>query len=202
MDFAQRLNLLHALCLAETYNDGLPDRIDLKSLTTQDSAHYLASYITFVAIREASQQPSEEVNDQFDHLSVYQAYALLVFAYLSLPVMRESQFSATQQSENNDSTNKAPDLNAAQVTIAKTLFEGLSDAQLIELMQSGYNKFQLIGDAEAEHWADFRENLDKLTISFIIAGTDDDSPHEKEEIIPLFGQLLSQLCEAFERDLS
>lgn len=202
MDFAQRLNLLHALCLAETYNDGLPDRIDLKSLTTQDSAHYLASYITFVAIREANRQPSEEVTDQFDHLSVYQAYALLVFAYLSLPVMRESQFSATQQSENNDSINKAPDLNAAQVTIAKTLFEGLSDAQLIELMQSGYNKFQLIGDAEAEHWADFRENLDKLTISFIIAGTDDDSPHEKEEIFPLFGQLLSQLCEAFERDLS
>ena len=197
MDFAQRLNLLHALCLAETYNDGLPDRIDLKSLTSQDSAHYLASYITFVAIREANRQPSEEVLDQFDHLSVYQAYALLVFAYLSLPVMREAQ-----QLENNQLINAAPDLNAAQVTIAKTLFEGLSDAQLIELMQSGYNKFQLIGDAEAEHWADFRENLDKLTISFIIAGTDDDSPHEKEEIIPLFGQLLSQLCEAFERDLS
>ena len=183
MDFAQRLNLLHALCLAETYNDGLPDRIDLKSLTSQDSAHYLASYITFVAIREANRQPSEEVLDQFDHLSVYQAYALLVFAYLSLPVMREAQ-----QLENNQLINAAPDLNAAQVTIAKTLFEGLSDAQLIELMQSGYNKFQLIGDAEAEHWADFRENLDKLTISFIIAGTDDDSPHEKEEIIPLFGQ--------------
>ena len=75
MDFAERLNLLHALCLAETYNDGLPDRIDLKSLTTQDSAHYLASYITFVAIREANRQPSEEVIEQFDHLSVYQAFA-------------------------------------------------------------------------------------------------------------------------------
>ena len=196
MDFAERLNLLHALCLAETYNDGLPDRIDLKSLTTQDSAHYLASYITFVAIREANRQPSEEVIEQFDHLSVYQAFALLVFAYLSLPVMRE-----TQQSDSHASK-LAPDLNAAQVTIAKTLFEGLSDSQLIEIMQSGYNKFKLIGDAEAEHWADFRENLDKLTVSFIIAGTDDESPHTKEEIIPLFGQLLSQLCEAFERDLS
>ena len=196
MDFAERLNLLHALCLAETYKDGLPDRIDLKSLTTQDSAHYLASYITFVAIREANRQPSEEVIEQFDHLSVYQAFALLVFAYLSLPVMRE-----TQQSDSHASK-LAPDLNAAQVTIAKTLFEGLSDSQLIEIMQSGYNKFKLIGDAEAEHWADFRENLDKLTVSFIIAGTDDDSPHTKEEIIPLFGQLLSQLCEAFERDLS
>ena len=202
MDFAERLNLLHALCLAETYNDGLPDRIDLKSLTTQDSAHYLSCYITFVAIREANRQPSEEVIEQFDHLSVYQAFALLVFAYLSLPVMRESQLSESQQVKNNLSSNLAPDLNAAQVTIAKTLFDGLSDAQLIEIMQSGFNKFQLIGDAEAEHWADFRENLDKLTISFIIAGTDDDSPHIKEEIIPLFGQLLSQLCEAFERDLS
>ena len=196
MDFAERLNLLHALCLAETYNDGLPDRIDLKLLTTQDSAHYLASYITFVAIREANRQPSEEVIEQFEHLSVYQAFALLVFAYLSLPVMRE-----TQQSDSHDK-HLAPDLNAAQVTIAKTLFEGLSDSQLIEIMQSGYNKFKLIGDAEAEHWADFRENLDKLTVSFIIAGTDDESPHTKEEIIPLFGQLLSQLCEAFERDLS
>ena len=196
MDFAERLNLLHALCLAETYNDGLPDRIDLKSLTTQDSAHYLASYITFVAIREANRQPSEEVIDHFDQLSVYQAYALLVFAYSSLPVMRE-----TQHSDNHEK-HLAPDLNAAQVTIAKTLFEGLSDSQLIEIMQSGYNKFKLIGDAEAEHWADFRENLDKLTVSFIIAGTDDESPHTKEEIIPVFGQLLSQLCEAFERDLS
>jgi hypothetical protein len=37
-----------------------------------------------------------------------------------------------------------------------------------------------------------------MTVAFVIAGTDDDSPHDKEEIIPLFGQLLSQLCEAFE----
>jgi hypothetical protein len=46
--------------------------------------------------------------------------------------------------------------------------------------------------------SEFRENLDKLTVSFVVAGTDDDSPHSKEEVLPLFGQLLSQLCEAFE----
>ena len=58
--------------------------------------------------------------------------------------------------------------------------------------------YGLIGEAEAEHWSEFRENLDKLTVSFVVAGTDDDSPHSKEEVLPIFGPLLSQLCEAFE----
>ena len=196
MDFAERLNLLHALCLAETHPDITPEALNFKALESTDSAHYLACFITFKAIQAANRQPSEELIEQFDHLSVYQAYALLVFAYLSLPVMQERQ-----QAENSDLNNLAPDLTAAQVTIAKTLFEGLADNQLIEIMQSGFNKFKLIGDAQAEHWAEFRENLDKLTVSFIIAGTDDDSPHSTGEIIPFFGQLLSQLCEAFERDL-
>ena len=66
------------------------------------------------------------------------------------------------------------------------------------IVESGFTKFKLIGDAEAEHWSKFRENLDKLTVSFVIAGTDDDSPHSVDEVLPLFGQLFSQLCEAFE----
>jgi len=37
-----------------------------------------------------------------------------------------------------------------------------------------------------------------VVIAFVIAGTDDESPHEIEEILPIFGQLLSQFCEAFE----
>ena len=86
----------------------------------------------------------------------------------------------------------------AQIVIAKTLFAGLPEAELMEIIDSGFNKFKLIADAEAEHWAEFRENLDKLTVSFLVAGTDDDSPHSKEEVLPMFGQLLSQLCEAFE----
>jgi hypothetical protein len=91
-----------------------------------------------------------------------------------------------------------PNFSESQITIAKTLFAGLSDAELIEIIEAGFNKFKLIGEAEAEHWSEFRENLDKLTVAFVIAGTDDESPHDKEEVMPLFGQLLSQLCEAFE----
>ncbi len=189
MDYSKRLNLLHALCLAESYHDGKPN-IDLDALETIDSAHYLACFITFRAIQAADRQPADERSNQFDMLSVYQTYALLVFAFLTLPLTQE----------NADSNDAAPDLTAAQVTIAKTLFAGLSDAEMMDLIESGFNKFKLIGDAEAEHWGEFRENLDKLTVSFVIAGTDDDSPHSKEEVLPLFGQLLSQLCEAFERD--
>ena len=74
----------------------------------------------------------------------------------------------------------------------------MPDAELVEVIESGLQKFQLIADAEVEHWTEFRENLDKLTVAFVVAGTDDESPHEKEELIPYFGQLLSQLCEAFE----
>ena len=64
-------------------------------------------------------------------------------------------------------------------------------------MQNGFHKFSLIAEAETVNWGEFRENLDKLTVSFVVAGTDDDSPHSKEEVLPIFGQLLSQLCEAF-----
>jgi hypothetical protein len=35
-------------------------------------------------------------------------------------------------------------------------------------------------------------------IALVVASTDDDSPHTMEEVLPIFGQLLSQLCEAFE----
>jgi len=80
------------------------------------------------------------------------------------------------------------------------LFAGIADVELIEIIDSGFHKFKLIGDAEAEHWAEFRESLDKITVSFVVAGTDDDSPHTKDEVLPFFGQLLSQLSEAFERD--
>ena len=31
-----------------------------------------------------------------------------------------------------------------------------------------------------------------------MAGTDDDSPHSVDEVLPYFGQLLSQFCKAFE----
>ena len=62
----------------------------------------------------------------------------------------------------------------------------MPDAELVEVIESGLQKFQLIADAEVEHWTEFRENLDKLTVAFVVAGTDDESPHEKEELIPYF----------------
>lgn len=190
MDYSQRLTLLHALCLADTYHDaGKPD-LNLNDYSALDSAHYLASFITFRAIQATMRQPADERQNNFDMLSVYQAYAMLIFAFLSLPLSHE----LAEQGE------AAPDLNTAQVVIAKTLFAGINDAELIEIIESGFHKFKLIGDAETEHWGEFRENLDKMTVSFVIAGTDGDSPHSKEEVLPLFGQLLSQLCEAFERD--
>lgn len=190
MDYSTRLTLLHTLCLAETFNDGAKPNISLDDYRAVDSAHYLASFITFRAIQEAGRQPADERHTNFDMLSVYQAYAMLVFAFLSLPLSREL----------SEQDQEAPDLTAAQVVIAKTLFAGIADAELIEIIESGFHKFKLIGDAEAEHWAEFRENLDKVTVSFVVAGTDDDSPHSKDEVLPLFGQLLSQLCEAFDRD--
>lgn len=190
MDYSKRLTLLHALCLADTLDDSAKHDINLDDYNAVDSAHYLTSFITFKAIQVAMRQPADERHNNFDMLSVYQAYAMLVFAFLTLPLTHE----LTTEGES------APDLTTAQVVIAKTLFAGISDTELIEIIESGFNKFQLIGDAEAEHWAEFRENLDKLTVSFVIAGTDDDSPHSKEEVLPFFGQLLSQLCEAFERD--
>ncbi len=190
MDYSKRLTLLHALCLAETFDDGNgqpsninPPNINLDEYDAQDSAHFLASFITFNAIQAADRQPAIERKNNFDMLSVYQAYALLAFAFLTAALAQEKIM---------------PDLTKAQIIIAKTLFAGLPDAELMEIIESGFNKFKLIGEAEAEHWSEFRENLDKLTVSFVIAGTDDESPHKKEEVLPIFGQMLSQLCEAFE----
>lgn len=191
MDYSKRLTLLHALCLAETFDDdGTKHNINLSEYNALDSAHYLASYVTFKAIQAADRQPAFEHKNNFDMLSVYQTYALLTFAFFTAPLAAEI----------NSRETSMPDLTAAQIIIAKTLFAGLPEAELLEIIESGFTKFKLIGEAEVEHWSEFRENLDKLTVSFVIAGTDDDSPHSKEEVLPLFGQMLSQLCEAFETD--
>jgi hypothetical protein len=184
LNYSERLKLLHGICLAETHADGAKPSMDLADYNALDAAYYLASYIVFNAINGAGRQPKQELADNFDMLSVYQAYALLTFAFITTPLVQEEI---------------KPDYQQAQVTIAKTLFAGISDEQLIEIINSGLNKVKLISEADVEHWREFRENLDKITVSYIIAGTDDDSPHSKEEVLPLFGQLLSQLCEAFEQ---
>ena len=186
IQYSKRIKLMHALCLADTLRDDeAKPNTDLNQYDALAAADYLSCYITFKAIQAAERSPLAERTEKFDMLSVYQAYALLAYAFLTMPLTQEAI---------------SPNLQAAQITIAKTLFSGLPDAELMEIIESGFHKFQLIGDAEVEHWMEFRENLDKLTVAFVIAGTDDESPHEKEEILPLFGQLLSQLCEAFESE--
>ncbi len=186
MTYAQRLKWLHHLCMATTMQDGARPvedlNIDFETMDVSASAHYLSSYITFNAIQSAGRQPGEELQNHFDMIGVYQCYALMVYAFLMNPLTQESQ----QQ-----------DYVETQVTIAKTLFDGIPQETLAEIIESGYHKFRLIAEAEAEHWQEYRENLDKVTISFVVAGTDDQSPHNMQDVLPLFGQLLSQLCEAF-----
>lgn len=182
--YAERLTLLHALCTAENLREDQP-KPNLSQLNALDSADYLSCYVTFNAIHTAERQPSIERMEHFDGLSVYQAFALLVYAFFSAPLSHEGIM---------------PNFQTAQISIAKTLFAGLFDAELLEIIESGFHKFKLIAEAETEHWLEFRENLDKVTISLVVAATDDDSPHDKADILPIFGQLLSQLCEAFERD--
>ncbi len=182
-NYSQRLKLLHGICLAETHADGAMPSTDLADYNALDAANYLASFITFRAIQAAERQPAQERKENFEMLSVYQAYGVLTYAFLTVPLVQE---------------NITPDFQAAQIVIAKTLFAGIGEEELVEIIDGGLSKVKLIGEADVEHWSEFRENLDKLTVSFVIAGTDDESPHSKEDVLPLFGQLLSQLCEAFE----
>lgn len=180
--YSQRLKLLHGVCLAEIHADGAKPSTDLEDYHVLDAANFLASLITFKAIQSAERNPAQERVENFEMLSVYQAFAVLTYAFLVNPLAHEEI---------------APDFPQAQIVIAKTLFDGIGDDELVEIVDSGLNKVRLIGEAEVEHWQEFRENLDKVVVSFVIAGTDDESPHHKDDILPIAGQLLSQLCEAF-----
>jgi hypothetical protein len=182
MKYSERLTFLHALFSNETLRDD-EAKPELSQYNALDAADYLGCYIAFKAIQGAERSPLAERTENFDMLSVYQCYSLLVYAFLSMPLKAEDI---------------EPNFAEAQVIIAKTMFAGLAEEELAEIIGSGFNKFQLIADADAEHWKEYRESLDKVVVSFIVAATDEDSPHDKAEILPLFGQLLSQLCEAFE----
>jgi hypothetical protein len=182
MNFSQRLCFLHALCLNETTHDVSAVSSNLEDYNPQDAANYLACYITFRAIQNAQRSPADERMENFDMLGVYHAYAMLVYAFLMLPLAGEDV---------------APDTQAASVVIAKTLFAGLAEEEWAEIIESGSHKFQLIAEAEQEHWATYRQDLDKSVVAFVVAATDEEAPFEKEEVIPMFGALLSMLCEAF-----
>lgn len=180
--YTQRLKLLHQLCQAETSSQSDVTNVDFEAMDVEDSVHYVASYVTFKAIQAAGRQPAEEFKNDFEMLGVYQCYALMVYAFLLMPLAQEGH---------------QADYTRAQITIAKTLFSGIPPELMAEIIESGFHKFRLIAEADAEHWQEYRENLDKVTISFMVAATDDESPHSTKEVLPLFGQLLSQLCEAF-----
>lgn len=186
MTYSQRLNLLHAICKSETLADKQAAAgIDLNDADAQEAATFLAGYITFRAIWQAERSPADERIENFDMLSVYQAFAMLVYAYLTLPLSGEGI---------------SPDVELSAVTIAKSLFSELDTEELAEIVESGMSKFQLIGGAGREHWLTYREDLDKLIIAFVVAGTDDDSQFDKDDLLPLMGSMLSMLCEAFGSD--
>ncbi len=182
MDYPQRLTFLQALLMNES-PENEDKTTDLSQLKPNVAAEYIACYLTFQAIKTGDRSPAQERERQFDILSVYQCFALMVYAFISTPLKQDGM--------------KA-DLTEVQVVLAKTLFSGLPDESLVELIESGVRKFQLIGQAEHEHWTEYREMLDKASISYVVAATDDDSPHDRAEVLPLLTQLLSQLCEAFE----
>jgi hypothetical protein len=180
LSYSQRLSLLYGISVAES--GGSAASADLQDYDPLEAASYLACALTFNAIRSAERSPADERIENFDMLSVYQAFAMLVHAYLTLPLAREDM---------------APDLEGSPVVIAKTLFAGLDNEEWVEIIEAGNRKFQLIAEAETEHWTTYREDLDKAVIAYVISGTDDSTPFGKEEVIPMFGALLSMLCEAF-----
>ncbi|MCB4811876.1 hypothetical protein LG204_11175 [Methylovorus menthalis] len=181
MQYSQRLNLLYGIALHEMGGDA--GSISVDDGNVQDAAHFLACYLTVKAIQLAERSPADERVENFDMLSVYQAYAMLVYTYLVLPLGDEGV---------------QPDFQKTAVTIAKSLFVELAEDEWLEIIESGQHKYQLIGDAEAEHWMNYRQDLDKAVVAFVVAGTDENAPFSQEDILPIFGTMLSMLCEAFE----
>ena len=186
MKYSQRLSLLYALCVNEFRSEGSTRPSDkLEDYTPLEAATYLACYISFKAIQEAERSPADERIENFDMLGVYQAFALLVYAYLILPLGKEDI---------------APNTDEAAGIIAKSLFAELNNEELAEVLESGMQKFQLIAGAEQEHWTNYREDLDKAVIALVVAGTEESAEFDKEDLFPIIGALLSMLCEAFENE--
>ena len=88
LTYSQRLSLLHGIHLAENREEGEAST-DLSDYDPLDAASYLACALTFQAIRLAERSPADERVENFDMLSVYQTFAMLVYAYLALPLGRD-----------------------------------------------------------------------------------------------------------------
>lgn len=186
MDYSQRLIDLYTSHQAETR--GSHEVTEPSGDLEQDvfsSATFLAAYLTLQSIRHLGRSPAEERHGNFDMLGVYQCFANMVFVFLTLPLKREEI---------------EPDIVKAAVVIGKALFFELPDEATMECIESGLRKVQLIGKAEQDYLVQFREDLDRATLAYVIAGTDEESPVRADDLIPIFAALLNILCETFARD--
>ena len=188
LDYAQRIIALYLIQQTESpqldETRELLDNPDEAALI--DAATYLSAMLTLTSIRELDRDPVYERDHDFDMLSVYQCFASLIFVFITQP-LRDEDF--------------APDLVQASAILSKSLFSELSDEACAECLESGLRKLQLVGKAEQDYLIEFREQLDRAVIAFVIAGTDNDSPIEAQEIYPMFAALLNILCETFSRDI-
>lgn len=182
--YSERLLDLYRTCLAESDADAA----ELDGDTEQDvftAATFLAAWLTLNAIRELGRSPAEERHANFDMLSVYQCFATMTFVILTLPLKSEDI---------------VPDVVQGAVVIGRALFYELPDEACLECIQSGLRKVELLGQAEQEYLVQFREDLDRAAIAFVVAGTDPDSPIGHRDLVPVFAALLNILCETFSRD--
>jgi hypothetical protein len=114
MTYEERLKWLHQLCQAQANAVPLSAEAAKSAYANADveeAAHYLASFLTFQAIRSAERHPADELQSDFDMLGVYQCFGLMLYAFLLMPLTQDGH---------------QPDYARAQVTIGKTLFAGLA----------------------------------------------------------------------------
>lgn len=186
MDYSQRLLDLYITHHDETRGS---HESNLTSGNLEEdvfsAATFLAAYLTLQSIRHLGRSPSEERHHNFDMLGVYQSFACMVFVFLTLPLKNEDI---------------EPDVVKAAVVIGKALFFEMPDEATLECIESGLRKVQLISKAETDYLLQFREDLDRATIAYVVAGTDENSPIRADDLIPVFGALLNILCETFSRD--
>lgn len=183
--YSQRLLDLYAAHQARSRQSD--EVVEISGDTEQETfsaATFLAAYITLKAIQHLGRSPADERHGNFDMLGVYQCFASMVFVFLTLPLKREEI---------------EPDVMKGAVVIGKALFFEMPDEATVECIESGLRKLQLIGKAEQEYLAQLREDLDRATIAYVIAGTDEDSPVRADDLIPVFAALLNILCETFSR---
>lgn len=186
MKYSQRLSLLYALCVNEFRGEGAQQPSErLEDYAPLDAATYLACYISFKAIQQAERSPADERIENFDMLSVYQAFAMLIYAYLTLPLGKEDIL---------------PNADEAAGVIVKSLFAELNSEELVEVLESGMHKFRLIAGAEQEYWTTYREDLDKAVIALVVAGTEESAEFDRDDLIPIIGALLTMICESFESE--